>query len=96
MTVRIREDSAALLQGVGIKGAYQIASHLGEIEQEADVILDRLTAIRAFAYQGDAGAVQESLTELTVALRHLTHHAEVVLPLLEEQLGIADEETDLD
>lgn len=66
--------------------------HLSEIEQEANAVLDQLTTVRAFAYQGDQEAVQESLVELATALRHLTHHAGEALPLLEEQLGIADEE----
>jgi len=83
-----------LLQEIGLQDPDQVASHLGEIEQEADIILDQLTATRAFASQGDAEAAQESLVELTIALRHLIHHAEFVLPLLERQLDLDNDDTD--
>lgn len=91
MAVRI-QDHREMLQEIGLKHSVQISSHLGEIEQEADTILDQLTAIRAFAFQRDTGAAQESLVELTVALRHLVHHAEFVLPILEQQLDITDKD----
>ena len=91
MAIRI-QDHRETLQEIGLKHSVQIASHLSEIEQEADTILDQLTAIRAFAFQRDIEAAQESLVELTVALRHLVHHAEFVLPILEQQLDITDKD----
>ncbi len=92
MVVGVRDRAAELLRQVGLQETDLLAAHLDEIEEEANVVLDQLTAVRAFAYQGEQQAAQESLVELTIALRHLMHHAGELLPSLEAQLGIADEE----
>ena len=65
-----------------------LAMHLSEIEEEAGNVLDLLIVLRAHTYRGDAGAGQESLAELTIALEHLAHHLNEALPDLQKQLNI--------
>jgi hypothetical protein len=69
-----------------------LAMHLSEIEEEANNALDLLTSLRAHAFRHDAEAGQEALAELTIALEHLLHHAQAVLPGLQKQLDLAPEE----
>jgi len=65
--------------------------HLSEIEEEATNVLDLIIALRVAARDGDAGAGQEALAEITVALDHLVDHARFLLPSLKVQLDLEDD-----
>jgi hypothetical protein len=67
-----------------------IAMHLTEIEEEAAHFLDQLIAFRAYARQNDPIAAQETLVEISLSLQHLAGHIQTVAPLLDEELGIGD------
>jgi len=91
----MRPDLATVLTQVGLdEDPSMVGMHLSEIEEEADNVLDLLTVVRTYAHTGDAEAGQVTLAELTVALGHLLHHAQEVLPLLEKQLDIYVDEDD--
>lgn len=89
MTTITKDELNSVLEGIGIdKNVALQAMHLSEIEQEADNVLDLLTSLRAHAHHQDVVAGQETLAELTIALEHLFHHVQEVLPGLQEQLDL--------
>ncbi|MGH2541933.1 MAG: hypothetical protein ACRDIB_04000 [Ardenticatenaceae bacterium] len=64
--------------------------HLSEIEEEIGNIFELLTALRVRARCNLAEEGQDTLVELTIALEHLTHHAQEALPILNKQLDLDD------
>jgi hypothetical protein len=89
MTTKVRDEFNLALEAVGVlENVKLMAMHLSEVEDEAGNVLDLLTMIRAHAYRGDVQAGQESLAELTIALEHLFHHTQQVLPDLQKQLDL--------
>lgn len=93
MSVRTRDDWQAVAQAVGFTDdADLVAMHIDEIEEEAGNVLDLLTVLRVDARQGDQELAEGTAAELTVALGHLMHHVQELLPLLEKQLDIEDTE----
>lgn len=64
------------------------AMHLQEIENEAENVLELLTVLRTDSYRADANSAQETAAELTIALEHLQHHIQELLPSLQKQLDI--------
>jgi len=65
-----------------------LASHLSEIEAEAETLLDLLVTVRAHARQDNVETTQEALAELVIALEHLLHHAQAALPGLQTGLDL--------
>ena len=89
ISAQTREELNVALKTVGLsENVNLLAMHLSEIEEESGNVFDLLTALRSHAHQGDAGAGQESLAELTIALEHLLHHVKEVLPDLQKQLDL--------
>jgi hypothetical protein len=64
------------------------AMHLQEIENEAENVLELLTVLRTDSYRADVSGAQDTAAELTIALEHLQHHIEQLLPMLQKQLGL--------
>ncbi|HRQ41032.1 MAG TPA: hypothetical protein PLD25_24210 [Chloroflexota bacterium] len=64
------------------------AMHLQEIESEAEKLLELLTVLRTDSYRADASGAQETAAELTIALEHLQHHIQQLLPVLQKQLDL--------
>jgi len=62
--------------------------HLQEIESEAENLLELLTVLRTDTYRSDAAAAQETAAELTIALEHLQHHIQELLPTLQKTLDL--------
>lgn len=60
------------------------AMHLQEIESEAENVLELLAVLRAATYRTDAVSVEETVAELTIALEHLQHHIQELLPSLQK------------
>jgi hypothetical protein len=84
------------LQLIGINSKESLhAMHLAEIEEEALNILDLLAAMGAYARQQNEDGTETALVDLTIALEHLLHHAQALLPSLEQELGIAETEDEL-
>jgi hypothetical protein len=89
MSAAIQDELNVALQIAQVSGQpAALAAHLSEIEGEAESLLDLLTTIRAHAHHDDAGATQEALAELVIALEHLVHHAQAALPALQQGLDI--------
>ncbi len=89
MSAAIQDELKMALQVAQlVSESAALASHLSEIEGEAETLLDLLTTIRAHAHHDDAGATQEALAELVIALEHLLHHAGAALPALQQGLDI--------
>lgn len=65
-----------------------LAMHFSEVEEEAENILELLTVLRNNARHEDQQQAQETAAELTIALEHLTHHVNELLPRLQEKLEI--------
>jgi len=65
--------------------------HLAEIEQEAGNFLDQLTAFRSHARNEESAPAQEALVEVSLALQHMADHILAVTPILDHELGIADD-----
>lgn len=90
---QVREQLQNLLDQAGINSQVELTStHLTEIEQEAATVLDQLTAFRAHARHQDTAAAQDSLVEISLALQHIADHIQAVVPILDQALGIADDE----
>lgn len=70
------------------KQADLTSMHLQEIESEAENVLELLTVLRTDSYRADAGDAQETAAELTIALEHLQHHIQQLLPVLQKQLDL--------
>ncbi|MCB0065475.1 MAG: hypothetical protein KDE19_25290 [Caldilineaceae bacterium] len=90
---------AEALRLVGIDSSTDLQSmHLGEIEEEALNVLELLTSLHVYARQQNEDAVETTLVDLTVALGHLSHHTNTVLPPLKRDLDIAelDEDTEVE
>jgi hypothetical protein len=64
------------------------AVHLQEIEGEAENVLELLTVLRTDTYRNDETAAQETAAELTIALEHLQHHIQELLPSLQKPLDL--------
>ena len=62
--------------------------HMQEIESEAENLLELLTVLRTDTYRSDAAAAQETAAELTIALEHLQHHIQELLPTLQKKLDL--------
>ena len=89
MTVKIQDELNAVLINAGLqKDASLAAMHLSEIEEEAENVLDILTAVRSHVFRQDSEITQESLAELTIVLEHMLHHVQAVVPLLQEALDL--------
>jgi hypothetical protein len=89
MATTARDEFNLALEAIGVhENVKLMAMHLSEIEGEAGNVLDLLTLIRAHAYRGDVEAGQESLAELTIALEHLFHHIQQLIPDLQKQLDL--------
>lgn len=63
-----------------------------DIEEETANSLDQLTAFRAHARHQDAAAAQNALVEVSLALQHMADHIQAVVPTLDSELGIGDED----
>jgi len=86
---RIEDEMQAQLTAIGLRSENGLlAMHLSEIGDEAKNILELLTVLRAHAWREDEDAGQETLTELTISLEHLTGHVQHAIPILQEQLDI--------
>ena len=68
--------------------AYLLAMHAGEFEAEAENVLQLLTVMRAAARQEDAESTQDAAAELVIALEHLAHHLNELLPALRAKLDL--------
>jgi len=68
--------------------AYLLAMHAGEFEQEAENVLQLLTVMRALARQEDSAGTQDTAAELVIALEHLAHHLNELLPALRARLEL--------
>lgn len=89
MATTVRDEFNLVLEAVGVhENVKLMAMHLSEVEDEAGNVLDLLTLIRSHAYRGDVQAGQESLAELTIALEHLFHHIQRLIPDLQKQLDL--------
>lgn len=64
------------------------ALHFSEMETEAENVLDLLTVLRTHTYQADGDGAQETAAELVIALEHLQHHVQALLPQLQQQLHL--------
>ncbi|MCP4418294.1 MAG: hypothetical protein GY805_16860 [Chloroflexi bacterium] len=62
--------------------------HIQEIESEAENVLELLTVLRTDSYRDDAAAAQETAAELTIALEHLQHHIQELLPTVQKTLDL--------
>jgi hypothetical protein len=96
--IRDRIDQfAEALQLIGIDSSTDLQSmHLAEIEEEALNVLDLLTSLHVHARQNDEDGVETALVDLTVALRHLSHHTTAVLFPLEHNLDIAETDDEIE
>lgn len=65
-----------------------IAMHFGEFEEEAENVLELLTVLRAGARQEDTTQAQDTAAELVIALEHLAHHLNELLPALRAKLDL--------
>ena len=65
-----------------------MAMHFGEFEAEAENVLQLLTVMRAAARQQDAASAQDTAAELVIALEHLAHHLNGLLPPLRAKLDL--------
>ena len=65
-----------------------MAMHFGEFEEEAENVRRLLTVMRAAARQGDAAGAQDAAAELVIALEHLAHHLNELLPSLRAKLDL--------
>jgi hypothetical protein len=65
-----------------------MAMHFGEFEEEAENVLQLLTVMRAAARQEDAAGTQDAAAELVIALEHLSHHLNDLLPPLRARLDL--------
>ena len=93
MVTLTKDELNLVLKAIGISENIPLmAMHLSEIEEEANNVLDLLTSLRAHAFRHDVEAGQESLAELMIALEHLFHHLQAVLPDLQKQLDLTPEE----
>jgi len=85
------------LNFIGVTGNNSLqAMHLAEIEEEALAALDLLASFVAQARQHNEDAAETAIIDLTISLEHLSHHTQALLPSLEQQLGIAGTEDDLE
>jgi len=83
----------AALSAVGfVEDSNLNGMHLAEIGEEADNVLDLLICLRVEGRNNDAEGGSSTLIELTLALEHLLHHAQEVLPSLQKQLDFEPEE----
>ena len=62
--------------------------HVGEFEEEAQNALQLLTIMRAAARQEDVSGTQDTAAELVIALEHLAHHLNGLLPPLRAKLDL--------
>ncbi len=91
MAMQLRDEMKLALETLGLQEEASLTGmHLSEIEEEADSVLDLLITIRAQARQHDIETGNDTLAELTVALDHLLHHVQEVLPGLHKQLDLED------
>ena len=65
-----------------------MAMHVGEFEEEAENVLQLLTLMRAAARQEDTIGAQDSAAELVIALEHLAHHLNELLPTLRTKMDL--------
>jgi hypothetical protein len=68
-----------------------VAMHLTEIEEEAINFLDQLTAFRAHARHQESVAAQETMVEISLSLQHIADHIRAAAPILDRELGIAED-----
>jgi hypothetical protein len=68
--------------------ADMMAMHVGEFEEEAENVLQLLTIMRAAARQEDTAGTQDTAAELVIALEHLSHHLNELLPALRARLDL--------
>jgi len=89
MSAAIQDELTIALQVARIEDQPALlASHLSEIEAEAETLLDLLATVRAHARQDNVDGTQAALAELVIALEHLLHHAQAALPALQQGLDI--------
>jgi hypothetical protein len=92
MSIQLQDDLIGALETAGFHDDRNIIGmHLGEIEAEAENVLDLFTVLRSHAHRDDVVATQETLAEMTIALEHLLSHIQSALPGLQKQLGIEPE-----
>ena len=65
-----------------------MAMHFSEFEEEAENVLELLTVLRAAGRQEDVMGAQDTAAELVVALEHLAHHLNELLPPLRVKLDL--------
>lgn len=65
-----------------------MAMHVGEFEEEAENVLQLLAVLRAAARQDDATGAQDAAAELVIAMEHLSHHLNELLPPLRARLDL--------
>lgn len=91
--VRTLDELKTALETLGFsKDANLNGMHLAEIEEEASNVLDLIISVRVHARHNDLEWGQEAVVNLTLALEHLHHHVQEVLPSLQKQLDVDDED----
>lgn len=79
----------AVMTALGFENdADLMAMHFGEFETEAENVLELLTVLRAAARQEDDTHAQDAAAELVIALEHLAHHLNELLPALRVRLDL--------
>lgn len=89
MTILTKNVWENVIKSIGFtENVPLLATHLDEIGEESENILELLAVLRADAHRNDTEHAQESAAELTIALEHLLHHIQSLLPSMQQQLDL--------
>lgn len=79
----------AVMTAIGFEqDADLMAMHFAEFEVEAENVLELLTVLRSDARNNDPTSAQDTAAELVIALEHLAHHLNGLLPPLQTHLDL--------